>query len=1229
VNESTPAERLLLVLNRPPEREAAFQQLLKDLYTPESASYHHWLTPEAIGQRFGPGDSDLDSVTGWLQASGFRVGRVSKARQFVEFSGTVGQVNAAFHTQIHEYQIDGALHVANATDLQIPEALRGIVAGLSPLHDFRPTPQFQTAGRGHYDASARRFVPEFNLPSSFRPLLYGVVPADFYTQYDLNPLYSAGVTGAGVTVAIIDESNIDLSLVSGYDSVFGVKNNPVQVVLDGGDPGANASDVETYLDVELAGAVAPGATVNLYISAGSPYQDPLALAALRAVEDNHADILSVSWGAGEQELDTSGNQVWSALWEQAAAQGQTVLVATGDYGQIPDQNYLYRGSLAGPAVNGLASTPWNIAVGGTDFYYSDYATGAPSAATFWNATNDPVTKGSLKAPITEQVWNDAYGLDVQRGQNYAAGGGASNCAMVNPLTGGCASGYAKPAWQTGSGVPSDGARDIPDVSLFASNGANYSGWVICDSEGDCTPDTSGNFGFDVVGGTSGSTPAMAGIMALVVQKYGRQGQADTVLYPLAQQKPAAIHDITQGGNWDLCVQGDADCTSSGAGQNRSTVYSAAPGFDLASGWGSVDAANLVNNWNAITFQSTITSLQVTPTTVTHGLKVTLGTTVTPASGSGTPTGSVAILTTSSLPSSESQTAIALNGGGGSTTVNDLPGGTYELTARYGGDGIFAPSTSSPQMLTVSPEPSTLVLRVLGENNNPISNTSYGIPVYLTAQIVGTSLLAGQSDGAATGSVVFTLDGTATSIPLNASGIASWAMPGLSVGSHTASASYSGDASFQASSASQVSVSVSKGYPAQAINVLAPLSSPSNEWVVNPGGSISIATELGPSVGILSGGVTPLGVVGPTGSVTICLNTTNLTFPPCTNPPYAQTVALVSPSGIYSLYSEASATFTNLAPGEYFPQFAYSGDANWQTAGENDLNLVMVQASGTSQTASATTLSVSPNSISGTQEAQLTTTVTGSNGVAPTGWVYYYDNGAPLAQRYLYSSTGGASSTGSISLSPASVWNSGSNQIVAIYYGDSNYAPSTSNVVNLTVSQTVGDFSIVPVVPQITVPGGSSGTVILNLNSVANFNGTLNLTCTPSSDKLACSVTPASATLKGASSATLTINASFTTTTATLSHTPRQIRAWFGAGTALAFCLIVALPLRRPRWIRMTWLPILLAAFALVSCGGSGGSGHDKSGQTQVDPTPAGTYTVLVAGTANGIVHNAVVYVVVH
>jgi hypothetical protein len=760
--------------------------------------------------------------------------------------------------------------------------------------------------------------------------------------------------------------------------------------------------------------------------------------------------------------------------------------------------------------------------------------------------------------------------------------------------------------------------------------------VTCDYEGACTPDSSGNFGFDFVGGTSASAPAMAGIMALVVQKYGRQGQANAVLYPLAQQKPSAFHDITLGGNWDICVQGDSDCTLNvaglGADAGESTVYSATPGFDLASGWGSVDAANLVNNWNAVTFKSTTTSLQVTPTSVTHGSNVTLTTNVAPASGGGTPTGAVAILSNSTLPSNESQTAITLNNGSGSATVDYLPGGTYELTARYGGDGVFSSSSSSPQTLTVSPEKSTLTVQVVGDYGASKSYLTYGLPVYLSAQPVGVNSPTGGSDGAATGSVAFTVDGASTSVPLNVGGIASWTTPILSVGSHTAGASYSGDASFQSSSAAAVNFSVTKGYPSLNMNVLAPASISAPGWQINPGGSISLAAEVGPEFGVLNGVPAPPGTVGPTGTVTICLTTVlSIGIQACTFPNYSQTVPLVSPNGIYSLYSEATVTFTNLAAGFYMPQFVYNGDANWQLYGLDYLDYVTV-GTATPQTASTTTLSVSPNSISGTQGATLTTTVTGSNGVAPTGYVYYYNNGNFMTWDYLVPSTTGATSADVFSVSPAWFWNSGSNQVVAIYNGDNNYAGSTSNTVSLSVTQTVGDFMIAPVAPQITVAGGSSGSVGLNLTSVNSFNGTLNLTCTPSSSQFSCSVSPSSASLSTTASAMLTINATVPGATGMLAPGARRgglFGVQFGAGTALALGIVLVFPLRRRRSIWIACLPVLLAVLLMSSCGG--GSGGGSGGSNPAPPansTPSGTYTVLVTGTANGIVHNTKVTVVV-
>jgi hypothetical protein len=1243
VSESTPAERLLLTLNRPPEREAAFQKLLKDMHTPGSPSYHHWLTPEDIGNRFGPADADVDAVAGWLGGSGFRVSRISKARRFVEFSGTVGQVNAAFHTQIHEYMVDGVLHHANASEVRIPQALAGIVSALSPLHDFRPASQLRQGGKGNYDATARQLVPEFNLPSDWTPLLYGVVPADFYTQYDLNPLYSANVTGSGVTIGIIDDSNIDLSVANAYRSVFGLKANSVQVVLDGSDPGSNTSKVETYLDVEVAAAVAPGAAVNLYLSAGSPFQNPLGLAALRAVEDNQADVLSFSWGMGEEELGNSGNQFWNALWEEAAAQGQTVLVSAGDFGQIPDEEYLFSGLYVGPAVNGIASTPWNIAVGGTDFYYADYAAGAPSSSTFWNSTNDPVTKGSLKAPITEQVWNDPFGLDaisngLQRNERGAGGGGVSNCSTLN-FAGACTSGYTKPDWQTGPGVPADGARDLPDVSLFASNGANYSGYVICDYEGACAPDASGNFGFDLAGGTSASAPAMAGIMALVVQENGRQGQADAVLYPLAQQKPAAFHDITLGGNWDICIQGEQYCTLNvaglGTGYSESTVYAAGTGYDQASGLGSVDATQLVKNWNAISFASTSTALQVSPLIAQHGTNINVIAKVTPSLGSGTPVGAVSLLTDSTLPSNKSQTAVTLSNGVASTSLNDLPGGTYQLTARYGGDGVFASSTSSPQTLRITPENSTLALNIQGSGGVGMYYLTYGVPVILSAQAVGVNAPTGSTDGAATGSVAFTVDGAPTSAPLNVGGIASWTAPALSVGTHSASASYSGDASFQASSAQTQTFSIGRGYP----------------WInLNPSNSVyntlyaSSSYSVGVVIGTIYGpmfsdtGPAPPNTVAPTGTVTVKLvwDNSNVLGMGCAadNTGIAQTATLVSPSGVYGQYSSAVVVFPSVPARSngfgYTLCAQYSGDTNWLPYGEVLLDDINVITPTTPLAASTTTLTITPDALSIGQAATLTATVNGPLGAtaAPTGYITFVDNGSVPEWAYLdllTAASSGASASYTLSLSSEYFWANNVNQITAVYSGDGNYLPSTSSVVTVNVNQGGNDFTLVAQSSQLVVASGDVGSVGISLASINNFNGSVVLTCTPSSSQFSCSISPTPATLNGTASGALTITAMLPGTTAKLSPKPAQKPDWLGGGAVFALCIFIVLPLRKQRWTHLLCLPVLLGAFWLVGCGGSG----EASNQLPVNGTPLGTYTVLITGTANGIVHDAAVNVVVH
>jgi subtilase family serine protease len=371
VPDSFPAQRLILLLNRPPEREAALQQFLQAAHTRGSASYHKWLTPEQIGEQFGPADADVQTVTGWLNSHGLQVAKTSKSGQFIEFSGTAGQLREAFHTEIHQYSVNGVTQYANANEIRIPEALALLVGGVSPLNSFYTKPSLQVVGPASYSRSTGKTTPQWTIPNpNGAGNFYAVAPEDIATQYDLGPLYKAGVNGTGQTIGIINESNVDLSLVQDYHNLFGLSSPMPQVIEDGADPGTmSVVDIEAYLDIEEAGAVAPGANVDLYISDASSLADPLYTAALRAVEDNQASVLSLSFQNCEGYFTQAGNALWSGIWEQAAAQGQTVLVSSGDSGSAgcDDANDQWTTSY-GLAVNGLASTPWNVAVGGTDFY---------------------------------------------------------------------------------------------------------------------------------------------------------------------------------------------------------------------------------------------------------------------------------------------------------------------------------------------------------------------------------------------------------------------------------------------------------------------------------------------------------------------------------------------------------------------------------------------------------------------------------------------------------------------------------------------------------------------------------------------------------------------------------------------------------------------------------------------------------------------------------------------
>jgi hypothetical protein len=930
--------RLLLQLTRSPEREADLQSFLQQSHEASSPLYHKWLSPAAFGQRFGAADSDIEQVKGWLESQGLSVAGVSASKGAIEYSGTVGQINAAFHTSIHSYKVNNATHYANSSNPRIPAALAPAIASVGQLNDFRPVAQNKVLGQAAFDAKTHTGKPQWTYPSPLGQTYYFLTPEDFSTQYDVKSVYSSGVNGTGQTIGIINDSNIDLALVNAYRTLFGLPANPPQVVIDGSDPGVNGDAIEAYLDVENAGAVAPNATVKLYI-AGSYgiVGGGINFSILRAVDDDAASVLSLSFGECESDLGTAENQFINSVWEQAAAQGQTVLVSTGDSGSF-DNCY-------GVGVNGLASTPWDVAVGGTDAYFSDYATGGASIANYWNSAND-ANLGSLQKPFPEQPWNGSiYGFNSTLYDPYAqyesagGGGGKSSCAVgdptVNPGTGlpTCTAGYPKPSWQVGVGVPKDAVRDLPDVSLFASNSINGISWAICAFPGDCTEHLPGGTNLLVtdVGGTSASAPAMAGIMALINQKYGPQGQANYTLYPLAAQFPTAINPVDIGSNNEPCESYDVGieigCAADPGDTGNYSLqnYPATPGYDLASGLGSVDVAALIANWGSVTFKTSVTNLTLSPATITHGQSVTAKVTVT---GTGTPGGSVALISNVALPGYKGLTEIPLGADGtGTSSINFLPGGTYSVYGQYSGDGINGPSKSASTTITVTPENSVIhvVPQYLNLNTYQVTNVPSGgtIPydsqLVLDATILGASLPANATTfGQATGSVTFSDNGTPIgTVALSSAGTAELTGYTLAAGKHSITLAYSGDPSYNPSSSSAFSFTVQQQMTGITISpdLACPLNYNSYPFVADCAtGQTTVNTVIVGSNGSGTG-------VSPTGTVSYQLDSQ-----PAASLPLSPIYLSFGPPS----YPESLATVTLPAftAGTHTLTVTYTGDVNY-------------------------------------------------------------------------------------------------------------------------------------------------------------------------------------------------------------------------------------------------------------------------------------------------------------
>jgi subtilase family serine protease len=848
-------EHIQLVLQRPRERQAAFDAEVEALHQPGNPSYHLWLTPETIGTAFGPSASDIATLTDYLQSEGFSVNGVGKSGMFVDFTGTVAQVQQTFHTEIHSLLLaTGEACYSAVREVQLPEALAPLVAGFLSLSNISPHPAVVPA-RTPVQAPVNAAGQGNLLPPNTAGGNFDVGAQDFYTIYNENPLFSGGTTGTGITVALIEQTDINVNDVTTFRTMMNVlPAAPILTVMHGAgaitctDPGVTSKgeEGEAVLDTEWAGAAAPGATL-LFMSCASTFSTAgIFLSAEAVIDNNLATTMSLSYG--ETEVGSaSENTFLSHLWEQATAQGETVVVSAGDAGSAntDDQNASIVSH--GLAVNGLGSTLYNVAAGGTDFQ-DDYneleGDTSFNRAHYWNAANG-AGLSSARSYVAETTWNDTCASSIlsfqqegntnpnalcSAGRFLQTGGGGGGVSILQP----------RPSWQNGTvfGIPptsTSNFRLLPDVSLFASNGLWTHALDYFQSDA--------SLSLQRAGGTSFVSPQLAGVFALIAQKTGeRLGQPNYVLYNMAgvelgttsytagttcngsgssgtattatvPNSTCIFYDIETGNISQGCTPGSPNCfTSSGTAGILSTdptsaqpAYPAAQGFDLATGIGSLNIANLVNNWQnaaagGVALAPTV-SLTATSASYIYGLPSAITYTATVAGPGSFPTGSVTFAGSPTILTIGNDALVASGGCSSGATCTEsatqaftpagtLAAGIYTITGTYLSTNENYTSGFGTTSLTVNPQTPTVSVSAVSIGFGTASANLAANIVYTGSGVAPTGGLTFKVDSGTT--VTATCVGSSSPLTCTFSG---YNTTGLAVGAHTITATTIADLNY--------------------------------------------------------------------------------------------------------------------------------------------------------------------------------------------------------------------------------------------------------------------------------------------------------------------------------------------------------------------------------------------------------------------------------------------------
>ncbi len=713
----TQLRTMSLVLAPSAAQSAALDQLIADQQNPASENYHKWLTPEEFGARFGISDNDLQVLQNWLTSQGMQVLSLSPSRNSIQFSGSAATVENAFRTNLERLHRPDQDFFENSTAPSIPTAFRGVVSAVNGLSSFRL--RGESARKQMRPAAYEGLSPNLTGTDSSGNVTHALTPYDVRQIYGASTLFNT-YTGAGLKIGVIGQSAVNTTQLGYFQALTGqtVKAPTLVLVPNSGTSTLYSGDEgESEADLEYAGGVAPGASLQ-FIYTGSSANANVITALEYAITSNLATVLTLSYG-GCEPASLSGVAGVESYLRQANAQGQTIVVSSGDSGAAGCDD------AGGTAQDGLqvsypASSAYVTAIGGTTF---NEGTGTG----YWASSNNSQL-GSALGYIPEVAWNDSASAKGV----LASGGGASVL-------------FSKPNWQTGTGVPADGARDIPDISFSSSN--YHDAYILCTADtgytgtnsrgqtvtGACTSTALGAF---QVGGTSLATPSFAGLLSIVLQANGSSGlgNINPALYSLAASKPAIFHDITSGSNIVPCVTSTQNCTSGSMGYNATT------GYDLATGLGSMDIAQFSAAITAgVSANTKVPTVNIEQTAITASA-MTFRVTVASTGSSTVPTGTVSVTV-------DGGTATVLTLTGSTTgavatyTLNtsSLNAGSHTLVATYSGDGNYTSASTSQKVNTTT-------------SGGTLSATASSITV--TSGNTATMTLAVTAGGGYSGLVVF-------------------------------------------------------------------------------------------------------------------------------------------------------------------------------------------------------------------------------------------------------------------------------------------------------------------------------------------------------------------------------------------------------------------------------------------------------------------------------------------